>query len=63
MLKEDDEDFEEEDEKDCRSANRGSISAVFSVIFSVVSGEFLNTQLLTDLRNILDVETVVAVVG
>lgn len=36
MLKEDDEDIEE----DYRAANRGKISAVLSVISSVVSGEF-----------------------
>ncbi len=40
MLKENDEDYEEEDDEDYRAANRGTISAVLSLISSVVSGEF-----------------------
>lgn len=42
MVKEDEEDFEEEEEEDYRVENRGNISAVFSVISSVLSGEFLD---------------------
>ncbi len=40
MLKEDDEDYEEEYDEDYRAANRGTISAVLSFMFSAVSGEF-----------------------
>lgn len=40
MVKEDEEDFEEEEDEDYRLKNRGNISTVFSVISSVLSGEF-----------------------
>lgn len=43
MVNEDGEDSEEEEEEDYRVENRGNISTVFSVISSVLSGEFLNT--------------------
>lgn len=43
MVKEDEEDFEEEEEEDYRAENRGNISVVFSVISSVLSGEFFDT--------------------
>ncbi|XDV39650.1 hypothetical protein PO909_008853 [Leuciscus waleckii] len=38
MVKEDEEDFEEEEDEDYRLENRGNISTVFSVISSVLSG-------------------------
>lgn len=44
MIEEDDVDLEEEEEEDYRSENRRKASVVFSVIASVLSGEFLNTR-------------------
>lgn len=56
MVNEDGEDSEEDEEEDYTVEHRGNISTVFSVISSVLSGEFLN--IITKFKS--HVETVVA---